>query len=137
MEPSIFTRIINGDIPCHKVYEDDLTFAFMDIHPLLPGHVLVVPKKQVDQFDELEQSDAEAILATVQKLSKVLRRAFNTSRTALFVMGYDVPHAHIHLVPSDGSQAIYDSFNTINERSKVEPEHSELEKISNKIRSFV
>jgi histidine triad (HIT) family protein len=135
MNPSIFTQIINGEIPCHKVYEDELTFAFMDIHPFQPGHVLVVPKKQTDQFDELDKPDADAVLATAQKVSRALREAFGTARTVLFVMGYDVPHAHIHLIPSDGPQNIYDAFLTINERQNVNPNHDELASQSEKIRS--
>ena len=83
---SVFTKIINGEIPCYKIYEDDKTMAFLDINPETPGHTLVVPKKEVDKIYELEDEDYEALMATVKKLSVNMEK----------VLG-----AHVHLLPFD------------------------------------
>ena len=76
-EPSIFTKIINGDIPSYKVYEDDMTLAFLDIYAVVPGHTLVVPKKQVEFVWDLEAEDYEALFATVKKVAVRLRQALD------------------------------------------------------------
>lgn len=135
MEPSVFTKIIKGEIPSHKVYEDEHSFAFMDIHPILPGHVLVVPKIQVDQLDELDDENALYLLNTVRKLSRLLRNTYNTSRTVILVFGYDVPHAHVHLVPSDDSKTINAALANLDEIQSLEPDHEALEREAEKIRS--
>ena len=98
--PSIFTKIINGEIPSYKIYEDDKTYAFLDINPETKGHTLVVPKLQVDKIYDLPDEDYEALLRTAKKLSKHLE-AKTGQRTLWKVIGTDVPHAHIHLEPLD------------------------------------
>ena len=98
--PSIFTKIINGDIPCYKIYEDDKTFAFLDIHPESKGHTLVVPKNEVDKIYDLPDEDYQALMATVKKLAKHMEQALG-QRTLIKVIGTDVPHAHVHLMPYD------------------------------------
>ena len=97
---SIFTKIINGEIPCYKIYEDDKTFAFLDIHPETKGHLLVVPKTEVDKIYDLSDEDYIALMATVKKLSKHMESVFGV-RTLWKVVGTDVPHAHVHLEPFD------------------------------------
>jgi len=97
---SIFTKIIQGEIPCYKIYEDDKTFAFLDIHPETPGHTLVIPKKEVDKIYDLPDADYEALMATVKKLSKHMEKVLG-KRTLWKVVGTDVPHAHVHLEPFD------------------------------------
>lgn len=97
---SVFTKIINGDIPCYKIYEDDKTFAFLDIHPESKGHVLVVPKNEVDKIYELPDDDYVALMATVKKLSVHLEKHLG-ARIIWKVVGTDVPHAHVHLMPLD------------------------------------
>lgn len=97
---SVFTKIINGEIPCYKIYEDDKTMAFLDINPETPGHTLVVPKKEVDKIYELEDEDYEALMATVKKLSVNMEKVLG-ARTLWKVIGTDVPHAHVHLLPFD------------------------------------
>ena len=99
---SIFTEIINGAIPCYKVYEDDKTFAFLDIHPETPGHVLVVPKVEVDKIYELPEEDYRALMATAKKLSQHMEKVLGV-RILWKVVGTDVPHAHVHLMPIDES----------------------------------
>ena len=100
--PSIFTKIINGEIPCYKIYEDDKTFAFLDIHPETKGHTLVVPKKEVDRLYDLEDEDYFAVMNTARKLSSHMEKVLG-ARTLWKVVGTDVPHAHIHLMPLDNT----------------------------------
>lgn len=98
--PSIFTKIIRGEIPAYKIYEDDRTMAFLDIHPETRGHTLVVPKVEVDKLYELPDADYTALMATAKKLSQHLEKVLG-SRILWKVVGTDVPHAHIHLEPLD------------------------------------
>ena len=98
--PSIFTKIINGEIPCYKIYEDDRTIAFLDIHPETKGHTLVIPKNEVDKIYDLPDEDYEALMDTAKKLSKNMEKVLG-ARTLWKVVGTDVPHAHIHLMPLD------------------------------------
>ena len=134
MSDSVFTKIIKGEIPCHKVYEDNRTIVFMDINPLSPGHVLVVPKAQVDMFDDLPEKDYTAVFKTVKKISKVLRKEFNTSRTVMLVIGYDVAHAHVHLVPSNESAPIYKALYELGKSNQKEPDHDTLAVLAERIR---
>lgn len=97
---SIFTKIVQGEIPCYKIYEDDKTLAFLDIHPESKGHTLVIPKKEVDKIYDLADEDYEALMSTVKKLSKHMEQKLGT-RTLWKVIGTDVPHAHVHLLPYD------------------------------------
>lgn len=99
---SIFTRIINGEIPSYKIYEDEKTYAFLDIHPETPGHTLVVPKLECDKIYELPDEDYQALMATVKKLSLHMEKVLGV-RTLWKVVGTDVPHAHVHLMPFDES----------------------------------
>ena len=101
MEDSIFTKIINGEIPCHKVYEDDKTLAFLTINPVQPGHTLVVPKKQVDHIEDLPDEDYAAVWATVKKVAKRIDEVFNRTRVGIQVAGLEVPHAHVYVFPFD------------------------------------
>ncbi len=97
---SIFTKIINGEVPCYKIYEDDKTFAFLDINPETKGHTLVIPKTEVDKIYDLEDADYTALMHTVKKLSKHMERVLGV-RILWKVVGTDVPHAHVHLEPLD------------------------------------
>ena len=97
---SIFTKIINGDIPSYKIYEDEKTFAFLDINPETKGHTLVVPKTEVDKIYDLSDEDYHALMATVKKLSRHMEKTLK-KRTLWKVVGTDVPHAHVHLMPYD------------------------------------
>lgn len=98
--PSIFTKIVNGEIPCYKIYEDDKTLAFLDIHPETKGHTLVIPKVEIDKIYDLPDADYQALLQTAKKLSKHMEEKLG-ARTLWKVVGTDVPHAHIHLMPFD------------------------------------
>ena len=97
---SIFTKIINGEIPSYKIYEDDKTIAFLDIHPESRGHTLVIPKNEVDKIYDLPDEDYLALMNTVKKLSRHLEKQLG-ARILWKVVGTDVPHAHVHLMPLD------------------------------------
>ena len=97
---SVFTKIIKGEIPCYKIYEDEKTFAFLDINPETPGHTLVVPKAEVDKIYELDDGDYQALMAVVKKLAAHMEKVTG-ARTLMKVIGTDVPHAHVHLMPQD------------------------------------
>jgi len=98
MEDSVFTKIIKGEIPCYKIYEDDKTLAFLDIAPEVMGHTLVVPKNQVDKIYELPDEDYVAVMATVKKLAQQMEKVLG-KRPIMKVIGVDVPHAHVHVMP--------------------------------------
>lgn len=99
---SIFTKIINGEIPCYKIYEDNDTIAFLDIAPETRGHTLVVPKKEVDKIYDLEEADFIKLMLVAKKLASHMEKVFG-ARTIWKVVGTDVPHTHIHLMPQDDS----------------------------------
>lgn len=121
MADSIFTKIIKGEIPCHKVYEDEKTLAFLDIHPIQPGHTLVIPKKQVEFVWDLEETDYQAVMATAQKVALRLREVLRVPYVGEQVIGVDVPHAHVHLIPF----AAVAQFKAAPDMS-VEPDHAAL-----------
>ncbi len=98
-EQSIFTRIINGEIPCHKIYEDDRVIAFLDQHPQSPGHTLVVPKVQVDHIWDLSDEEYSYLWETAKKIGGHIRGVIASPRVGIVVEGFGVPHVHIHLVP--------------------------------------
>lgn len=100
--PSIFTRIVNGEIPCHKVAEDDRYLAFLDINPLREGHTLVVPKVEVDYLFDLEDPVLEGLLPFAKRVAKKIQRVVPCTRIGVTVIGLEVPHAHVHLIPIDG-----------------------------------
>ena len=96
---SIFTRIIQGEIPCHKVAETERAFAFLDIRPLTHGHTLVVPKTEVDSIYELDDEDYRAVFDLVRAVAAAQKHEMNCNRVGLSVLGFEVPHAHVHVVP--------------------------------------
>jgi histidine triad (HIT) family protein len=96
---SIFTKIINGEIPCYKIAESENCIAFLDIFPLKEGHVLVVPKKEVDYLFDLGENDYKALMNFSAKVAKAIKAAVPCNRISMHVIGLEVPHAHVHLVP--------------------------------------
>lgn len=97
--PSIFTRIINGEIPCHKIAEDDNFLAFLDIAPVMKGHTLVIPKKEVDYIFDLEDDLYLGLHAFAKRVAAAIEKTVHCERIGQTVLGLEVPHAHIHLVP--------------------------------------
>ncbi|MCA9344674.1 HIT family protein [Candidatus Saccharibacteria bacterium] len=100
-EDSVFTKIIKGEIPSFKLYEDDKTLAILTINPSQPGHTLVIPKVQIDHLDDLDEVDYQAVWNTVHKVSRRLKEVFKRRRIGIQVMGLEVPHAHVHVLPFD------------------------------------
>lgn len=96
---SLFTKIVKGEIPCHKIYEDDLTLAFLDIHPIQPGHTLVIPKKQVVYVWDLDDITYKALMDTTKKVAIQIRMITRKPYVGEQIKGIDIPHAHIHLIP--------------------------------------
>jgi histidine triad (HIT) family protein len=128
MQDSIFTKIIKGEIPCHKIYEDDAVLAFLDIHPITSGHMLVVPKKQIEFLWDLDDETYQHVMAVVKKLSIHARTTLNVPFVGLQVIGVDVPHAHVHVIPfSDISD-----YHNIPDMS-AEPNHGALAAVARKL----
>ena len=128
---SIFTKIINGDIPCHKIAEDEKFFAFLDINPVKEGHTLVIPKEEVDYIYDLEDDALAGLNVFAKKIASAIKSACPCNRIGVTVIGLEVPHAHIHLIPIDKLNDM--SF----EKPKMNPSQEELAKVAEKIRSFL
>jgi histidine triad (HIT) family protein len=126
--PSIFTRIIQGEIPCHKIAEDDRFLAFLDVFPLVMGHTLVVPKQEIDYLFDLDDDTLGALHVFAKPVAKALQRAVPCRRIGTAVIGLEVPHAHLHLVPLQQVQDINFS------RPKLQPSPEELAEMAARIR---
>ena len=96
---SIFAKIIKGEIPCHKIAENDDFFSFLDINPLTEGHTLVVPKKEIDYIFDLDDETFVGLSLFSKKIAKAIKRSITCQRVGMSVIGTEVPHAHIHLIP--------------------------------------
>lgn len=127
MNDSIFTKIIKGEIPSHKVYEDDKTLAFLSIYPSVEGHTLVIPKVQVESLWNLTDDDYNAVMNTTKKVAKRLKEVLGTERVGVKVIGLDVPHAHVHLVPFTTAAEYYAKETT------DEPNHEALAELAAKL----
>lgn len=128
---TIFTKIIRGEIPCYKIAENENYFAFLDINPLRAGHTLVVPKRETDYIFDLEDVYLSGMIVFSKKIAVAIRRAIPCNRIGVAVLGLEVPHAHIHLVPMDSMEDI----NFRNPKLKFSPE--EFKEIAAKISSKV
>lgn len=124
---SIFTKIVNGEIPAYKVAEDDHYLAFLDINPLASGHTLVIPKKEVDYLFDLDEKNYLGLQAFARKVALALKKAIPCKKVGVAVLGLEVPHAHIHLVPLNSEQDINFS------RPKLQPSSEELETVRQSI----
>lgn len=133
MEDSVFTRIIKGELPSHKIYEDDKTIAFLTIAPYVDGHTLVVPKVQVDDFDQLADDDYQALFATVKKVATRIKDVFQVRKAVTVIMGYEVPHAHVHVMPAASE---HDYFIAVENRHNIpsEPDHTKLAEIAERLK---
>ena len=128
MADSVFTKIIKGEISSHKIYEDDFTYAFLDIHPAQPGHVLVIPKKEVWWIWDLPDEDYMALMSAVKKIGNKMREVLRPKNIGISVEGIGVPHAHVHLIPFT-TQA---EFHRLADQS-AEPNHSALAEMAKKL----
>ncbi|MDB5183218.1 MAG: putative Histidine triad protein [Candidatus Saccharibacteria bacterium] len=131
MEDSVFSKIIKGEIPSHKIYEDEKTLAFLDIRPVQPGQVVVVSKLQVNFVWDLPAEDYAALMSTVQKVGQHLRESFpEKQRIAVRIEGFDVNnHAHVVLIPSNNPA----EFNA-HPNMEAEPDHEALAKLAESLR---
>lgn len=125
---SIFTKIINGEIPCHKIAETEDFFAFLDVFPCAPGHTLVIPKKEVDYLFDLSDELYLGLMAFAKSLEPAIRKAVPCKRVGVAVIGLEVPHAHVHLIPMN-------SMNDMNFNSKIKISQEELAEIAVKIKA--
>ena len=125
MAESIFSKIIRGEIPAEKVYEDENNVAFLTIQPIQPGHTLVVPKKQIDHLWDLPDEDYQSLMEASKKVANRLREVIGKKRVGVKVEGFEVAHAHVHLIPMD-TVAEYNS-------SPSEASPDELKEIAKKL----
>ncbi len=128
---SIFSKIIAGEIPCHKIYEDENHLAFLDVMPLVRGHVLVVPKKEIDYIFDFSEEEMANMWKFALPVAKAIKKAIPCKRVGTAVIGLEVPHAHIHLVPME-------TANDLNfTREKLKVSSDELAQISELIRNCI
>lgn len=125
---SVFSKIIAGEIPCYKISENDTFIAFLDVFPLKKGHVLVVPKKEVDYIFDLDSETYLGLMNFAKVVAVAIKKAIPCNRIAMTVLGLEVPHAHIHLIPMNTTNDV----NFANEKLKLTP--SEFEEIALRIR---
>lgn len=124
---SIFTKIINGEIPSYKIAEDENYFAFLDINPNAKGHTLCVPKKEVDKIFDLDEDTYMGLMAFSRKVAIALKKVIDCKRIGIAVIGIEVPHVHVHLIPLN-------SMNDMTFQHKVSFSREEFEDIAKKIR---
>ena len=129
--PSIFTKIVKGEIPSYKVYEDKNFLAFLDINPLKKGHTLVIPKKEVDYIFDIDSKEYQNLWNTAKKIALGMKKVIECNRISIVVMGLEVPHAHIHLIPLDSIQDIDFS------QPKLNISNDEMVQIANRINKSI
>ena len=127
---SIFSHIISGEIPSYKIYEDKDYFAFLDINPNALGHTLCIPKKEVDQVFDLDDDNLSGLMIFSKKVARAIKKAVVCKRVGISVIGLEVPHVHIHLIP----------INTMDDMSfdsKIQLTQDQFTEIMNKIKSYI
>lgn len=128
---TIFSKIIQNEIPCHKIAEDDQFLAFLDVMPLVEGHTLVVPKQEIDYIFDLDPEVLAGLMKFAQRIAPAIKKAISCKRIGVAVIGLEVPHAHVHLVPLN--QMIDINFS----QEKLKPSQESLAKTAELIRSFL
>ena len=128
---SIFTKIVRKEIPSYKVHENDRFYAFLDINPLKKGHTLVIPKNEVDYIFDLESDEYKNLWGFAKNVANGMQKVIDCKRISIVVMGLEVPHAHIHLVPLDNMNDI--NFN----QPKLNLSRQEMQQIADKIRNSI
>ncbi len=129
--PSIFTKIIKGEIPSHKIAEDERFLAFLDVFPLVEGHTLVIPKQEVDYLFDLDTETYADLMLFAQKVAKAQKKAIPCAKIGVAVVGLEVPHAHVHLIPINRVADM--SFDKL----KLKPTADELAATAEKIRAHI
>ena len=133
MDDCIFCRLVRGEVPAHVIFEDQTTLAFLDRHPINPGHVLVVPKRHEPDLFRLSEEEYLAVMRTVRVVSASLLRATAPKRVGLLVAGWDVPHAHVHVVPMHDYHDL--TSRQILEGTRGNPSDSELDSLAAGLRT--
>lgn len=128
MQESIFTKIIKGEIPSYKIYEDDSLYAFLDIYPTQPGHTLVVPKVQYDRFEEMPDDEYTVLMRGVKQLARHIRQTLAVERITMKIEGFDVPHVHVHLIPCNQAKDFW-----VKADRESEPNHPALKAMAEKL----
>lgn len=129
--PTIFTRILSGEIPAHKILEDEKYLAFLDIRPVNPGHTLVIPKKEIDYIFDIDDELLKGLFVFAKKVAKAIKKAIPCKKVGVMVAGIEVPHAHVHLIP------IIENLSELSfARAKNVPQ-DELAVMASKIRSHL
>lgn len=128
--PSIFSKIAAGEIPSHKIAETDQFLAFLDVFPCSVGHTLVIPKKEIDYLFDLDDELYSGLMQFAKKIEPAIRKAIPCKRIGVAVVGLEVPHAHVHLIPMN-------SMSDMNFNNKLKISQDELAEIAAKIRSFL
>ncbi len=127
--PTIFSQIAEGTIPSHMIYGDDTTCAFLDINPVSEGHTLVIPRQEIDHLEDCPPELYVQIFGTVHKVSKRLKEIYKPERIGIIVHGFDVPHAHVHVIP------IYHNGDvSFPDRLQAEPDNEKLALVANKLK---
>ena len=126
---SIFSKIIQGEIPCYKIAENDQFLAFLDVFPLVHGHILIVPKKETDYIFDIEDIELSAMMLFAKKIAKAQKAAVPCKRIGIAVIGLEVPHAHIHLVPMNTANDV--NFTQV----KIKPSSEELAEMAERIKA--
>jgi histidine triad (HIT) family protein len=130
--PSIFSRIVSGEIPCYKIAENERFLAFLDVFPLRKGHVLVIPKTEVDHIIDMNETDFKDLFGFAQELAKAIHKAFpEAKKIGISVIGLEVPHAHIHLIP------INDVSDLNFAQPKLKLDAAEMQSIADSIKAFL
>jgi len=128
---TIFSKIIAGEIPAHKVAEDDHYLAFLDINPLQKGHTLVVPKKEVDYIYDLDDETLAGLHVFAKKVAKGIEKVVTCNRIGVVILGLEIPHAHVHLIPMDNERDVEFS------KGRMNVNDTELQEMAGKIREHV
>lgn len=127
---SIFTKIVNGEIPCYKVAEDDQFLAFLDVNPNAPGHTLCIPKREENKLFDLAEDEYMALMAFSRKVAKALEQTVPCKRIGVAVVGLEVPHVHVHLIPIN-------EMDDMRFTKKVKLSAEEMQAIADKAQSFL
>lgn len=127
--PSIFTRIIDGEIPGRFVWTDDVCVAFLDVRPLNRGHVLVVPREQTDEWTDLDPDTAAHLMRVAHTVGRAQKLALSARRVGMVIAGFEVPHVHIHVVPIDGMHHLDFA------QADTDPDQADLDEVADLIRS--
>lgn len=129
--PSLFSKIVTGEIPCYKVAEEENYLAFLDVFPLAKGHTLVIPKRETDYIFDIDDEDFTGLQLFSKKIARAIEKAVPCKRIGVAVIGLEVPHAHIHLIPLNNVSDINFS------RPKLNLQKEEMEEIARKIRAHI